>query len=71
MGEYTAGVPGGKGSYERRGTVDLDAALARGFCPGEVAGMPFDEGFDFRCDVEILVDFGVCLADFGISVLDK
>jgi hypothetical protein len=38
------------------GAVELDAALAGGLGPGELAGVPFDEGFGFRRDVEVLVD---------------
>lgn len=71
VGEDAAGVPGWKGPHERRWTVDLDAALTRGFIPGEVTGVPFDEGFGFCRDVEILVEFGVCLADLGVAVLDE
>src|SRR5574341_1052156 len=59
VGEHAAGVPGWKGSYERRGAVELDAVLAGGLGPGELAGVPFDEGFDFRRDVEVLIEAGV------------
>jgi len=45
MGEHAARVPGGEGSRQRRDAVDLDAAVARGLRPGELAGVPFDEGF--------------------------
>ena len=71
MGEGAAGVPGGEGSYEPRGAVELDAAVAGGLGPGELAGVPFDEGFGFRRDVEVLVEAGVLLADLGLSVLDQ
>src|SRR5687767_11681852 len=54
VGEHTAGVPRREGSYERRGAVELDAALVRGLAPGELAGVPFDEGFGLRRDVEVL-----------------
>ena len=70
VGEHAAGVPGWEGSYERPGAVELDAALLGGFCPGELAGVPFDEGFSFRRDVEILVESGARLANLGISELD-
>ena len=56
VGEGAAGVPCGEGSYEPRGAVELDAAVAGGFGPGELAGVPFDEGFGFRGDVEVLVE---------------
>src|SRR5512134_377427 len=69
VGEHAAGVPGWEGSYERRGAVDLDAAVAGGLGPGELAGVPFDERFGFRRDVEILVEGGVRLADLGVSEL--
>ena len=61
----------GKALYQRRGAVDLDAVLAGGLGPGELAGVPFDEGFGFRRDVEVLVEAGVRLADLGVSMLDK
>ena len=64
--EGAAGVPGGEGSYEPRGAVELDAAVADGLGPGELPGVPFDEGFGFRRDVEVLVEAGVCLADLGV-----
>src|SRR4030066_303146 len=47
VGEHAAGVPGWEGSYQRRGAVELDAALAGGLGPGELAGVPFEEGFGF------------------------
>ena len=71
VGEHAAGVPGWEGSYQRREAVELDAALARGLGPGELAGVPFDEGFGFRRDVEVLVEAGVRLADLGVSELDE
>src|SRR4029450_5692074 len=70
VGEHAAGVPGWEGSYERRGAVESDAVPAGGLGPGELAGGPFDEGFGFRGDVEILVEAGVRLADLGVSELD-
>ena len=48
MREHAAGVPGWEGSYQRRRAVELDAALVGGLGPGELAGVPFDEGFGFR-----------------------
>src|SRR5262249_24915647 len=54
VGEHAAGVPGWEGSYQRRGAVELNAALAGGLGPGELAGVPFDEGFGFRRDVKVL-----------------
>src|SRR5574341_1780350 len=71
VGEHAAGVPGWEGPYERRGAVELDAALAGGLGPGELAGVPFDEGFGFRRDVEVLVEAGVRLANLGVSELDE
>src|SRR6266545_5263849 len=71
VGEHAAGVPGWECSYERRGAVELDAALAGGLGPREVAGVPFDEGFGFRRDVEVLIEAGVRLADLGVSELDE
>src|SRR5512134_3672620 len=71
VGEHAAGVPGWESSYERRGAVESDAVLAGGLGPGELAGVPFDEGFRFRRDVEVLIETGVCLADLGVSELDK
>ena len=71
MSEHAASVPGWKGSYQRREAVELDAALTRGLGPGELAGVPFDEGFGFRRDVEVLVKAWVRLADLGVSELDE
>src|SRR5688572_13157221 len=71
VGEHAAGVPGWEGSYERRVAVELDAALARGLGPCELAGVPFDEGFGFRRDVEVLVEAVVRLADLCVSELDE
>ncbi len=53
VGEHAAGVPGWEGSDERRGAVELDAAPAGGLGPGELPGVPFDEGFGFHRDVEV------------------
>jgi len=71
VGEHTAGVPGWESSYQRWGAVDLDAIRAGGLGPSELAGVPFDEGFGFRRDVEVLVETGVRLADLGVSELDE
>src|SRR6266508_5838735 len=71
VGEHAAGVPGWEGSYERRGAVELDAILVGGLGPGELAGVPFDEGFGFRRDVEVLVEAGVRLADLEVSALEQ
>src|SRR3546814_13461868 len=60
--EHAAGVPGWEGSHEPRGAVELDPVLAGGLGPGELAGVPFDERFGFRRDVEVLVQGGVRLA---------
>jgi hypothetical protein len=51
--------------------VELDPAVACGFGPGELAGVPLGEGFGFRRDVEVLVEAGVRLADLGVPVLDQ
>src|SRR4030095_8192772 len=67
VGEHAAGVPGGEGSYQRREAVDLDATLADSSGPGEMAGVPFDEGFGVRRDVEVLVEAWVRLDDLGVS----
>ena len=58
MGEYAAGVPGREGSAQRPGALHFDAVLADGLGPGELAGMPFDEGLGFRRDVEVVVEAG-------------
>src|SRR5262245_57023611 len=34
--------------------------------PGELAGVPLDEGFGFRRDVEVLLEAGVRLADLEV-----
>src|SRR5262249_10561967 len=70
VGKHAAGVPGWKCPYERRRAVELDAALAGRLGPGELAGVPFDEGFGLRRDVEVL-GAGVRLADLGVSELDE
>src|SRR5262249_21643686 len=70
VGERAAGVPGWKGPHERGGTVEPDASPERRLRPGKVAGVPFDEGFGFRSDVEVL-RAGVRLADLGLSQLDE
>src|SRR5262245_15094802 len=71
VGEHATGVPGWEGSYQRRRAVELDVAVAGGLGPGELAGVPFDEGVGFRRDVEILVEAGVRLADLGVSELEE
>lgn len=71
VGEHAAGVPGWEGSDQRRRAVELDAAFSSGLAPGELAGMPFDEGFGFRRDVEVLVEAGKRLTDLGVSELDE
>ena len=71
VGEHAAGVPSWKFSYERRGAIELDAVIAGSLGPSELAGVPFDEGFGFRRDVEVLVEAGVRFADFGVSELDE
>src|SRR5262245_54232025 len=69
--EHAAGVPGWEGSYQRWGALELDAAPAGGLGPGELARVPFDEGFGFRSDVEVLVETGVRLADLSVSELNE
>jgi hypothetical protein len=69
--EHAPGVPGWEGSYERRGALELDAVPTGGLGPGEPARVPFDEGFGVCSDIEILVEAGVRLADFGIPELDE
>src|SRR5262245_42087614 len=69
--EHAAGVPGWERSYQRRRAVELDPTLAGGLGPRELAGVPFDKGFRFRRDVEVLFEAGVCLADLGVSELDE
>ena len=49
----------------------MDAVVAGGLCLGELAGVPFDEGFGFRPDEEVFVEAGVRLADFGVAALDE
>jgi len=60
MGEHASRVPGWEGSDQRRDTVDLDAALLRSLRPGELAGVPFDERFGVRGDVEVRIDAWAC-----------
>ena len=69
--EHAAGIPGRERSYQRRRAVELDAALAGGLGPGELAGVPFHECFRFRRDVEILFEARVCLADLRVSELEE
>ena len=40
MGEHAARVPGWERPYERWRAVELDAVLAGGLRPGELAGVP-------------------------------
>jgi hypothetical protein len=49
----------------------LDAAVAGGLGPGELAGVPLDEGFGVRRDEKVLVQAGVRLANLGVSTLDE
>jgi hypothetical protein len=51
--------------------VELDAAVAYGCGPAGLAGVPLDERFGVRSDVEVFVEAGVLLADLGVSVLDE
>ena len=71
VGKHAAGIPGWEGSYQRWGAVELDAALSRGLGPGELAGVPLDEGFGFRRNVEVFVEAGARLADLGVSELNE
>src|SRR5262245_43053703 len=71
VSERAAAVPGRKGSHQRWRAVELDAALADGLSPGELTGVPFDEGFGVRRDVEILVETGARLADLRVCELDQ
>jgi hypothetical protein len=50
--------------------VELDAGVATRRGPTEPAGVPLDEGFGFRSDVQVLVESGVLLADLGVAALD-
>src|SRR5262249_37746959 len=65
------GVPGWESSYQGRWAVELDGALTGGLGHGELPGVPFDEGFGFCGDVEVLLEAGVRLADLGVSELDE
>src|SRR4029450_5204817 len=67
VGEHATGVPRWEGSDQRRGAVELDAALAGSLGPRELTGVPFDEGFGFRRDVEGLVHALSPTADSGFS----
>src|SRR5262245_42665033 len=69
--EHAASVPAWEGSYQRWRAVELNTALAGSLDPRELTGVPFDEGFGFRRDVEVLVEAGMCLADLGIPELDE
>src|SRR5262245_44561494 len=71
VSKHAAGVPGWEGSDQRREAVELDAALAGGLGPGELAGVPFDEGLGVRRDVEVLVDARTRLANLGVSELNE
>src|SRR4029450_11720139 len=63
--------PGWEGTCEPRRTVEPDAAVAECLGPGELAGVPLDEGFGLGGDVEVLVEAGVRLADLGLAVLEQ
>ena len=62
VGEHAAGVPDSEHSYERRGAVDLDAAAAVAWA-GELAAVPFDEGFGVGRGAEVLAEAGYIMAD--------
>jgi hypothetical protein len=51
--------------------VELDAGVAGCLGPGELAGVPPDEGFRVGGDVEVFVESGVGLADLGLAVLEQ
>ena len=70
VGEHAASVPSWEGSYEQRGTVESYAVIAGGLRPGELASVPFDEGFGFRSDVKVFIESGIRLADLGVSKFD-
>src|SRR5262245_12181438 len=71
MGECAAGVPGGERSNEPRGAVELDPLVSDGFRPGELAGVPFDEGLGLGRHIEVLVEAVVLLADLRVAMLDQ
>src|SRR5262245_23271359 len=71
VGEHAGGVPGWERSYRGRGALKLDAAPADSLAPGEMASVPFDEGFGVRRDVQVLIEAGVRLADLSVSELDE
>src|SRR5687767_6505058 len=71
MSEHAAAVPCWEGPYQRRAAVKLDAALTGRLGPRQLTGVPFDEGFGFSRDVEVLVEARVRLADLGVSELDE
>ena len=51
--------------------VELDAGVAGCLGPGELAGVPFDEGLRVGGDGEVFVESGAGLADLGLAVLDQ
>src|SRR5262245_4602548 len=66
VGEHAARVPCWEGSDQRRRAVELNAPVANRVGPGELAGVPFDEGFGVCRDVEVLVEAGVRPANLGV-----
>src|SRR5262245_8447763 len=50
--------------------MELDTILAGDLGPGEMPGVPFDEGLGLRGDAEVLGS-GVRLADLGVTELDE
>src|SRR5688500_16099302 len=71
VGEHATGVPGREGLYQPPEPLESDAVLAGGLGPGELAGVPFDEGFGFRRDAEVLIEAGRRPAALGVSALDE
>ena len=61
----------GKARTSHGGTVEPDAGVAECLGPGELAGVPLDEGFGLGGDVEVFVETGVRLADLGLAVLEQ
>ena len=49
----------------------MDTAVADGLRPGDLARVPFDEGFGFRRDVEVFLEAGIRPADLGVFKLDE
>ena len=71
MREHDAGVPSWERSYQRRRAVELDTALRGGLGPCELAGVPFDEGFRFRRDVEVLFENRKSCSRVSVKVIDS